>query len=186
VDAFDQTSTFGESQDVLVSGGTTTRDTTASDCVPYLVIQELKVADGTKLTIEPGAEVRFDSNVGLEVEGELSAVAVEDNVAVLQGDDETVGAWGGVRLSDAAVATLDWVVLKNGGGIDWNTSASKEANLNVLKTDATLAISNTTIRGSAGGGIYLNEDPTMTCANVKIEDVPAVFGMFDDLASACD
>ena len=46
---------------------------------PYVVSQDVEIAGGTILTIEPGVEVRFEGNRSLTVNGSLHAVGTNDS-----------------------------------------------------------------------------------------------------------
>ena len=97
-----------------VSGGTITRDATWPSNIQYHILGNITVQgiDGadeiTTLTIEPGAELRFNQNVRLNIgstsgePGALSAVGTADEPIIFTCNQETPapGDWYGIYLYD--------------------------------------------------------------------------------------
>jgi len=71
---------------------------------PYRVVGSATVAKGSLLTIEPGVDVLFDSDVPFEVKGRLTAEGTDkDSIRFLPGSSVR---WGGIRISGGDSSTL--------------------------------------------------------------------------------
>lgn len=72
---------------------------------PYNINQDVTIAEGVTLTIEPGVTVFFTFQTSLFVHGELIAQGTEDTVILFTGDEpESVWArWGSVVFEDTSV-----------------------------------------------------------------------------------
>jgi PKD repeat protein len=64
---------------------------------PYYVSEEIAVADGDVLVIEPGVDVIFTGHYGLRVEGSLQAVGTEQDSILFTAQDPDTG-WGGITI----------------------------------------------------------------------------------------
>ncbi|WP_129633746.1 right-handed parallel beta-helix repeat-containing protein [Candidatus Oscillochloris fontis] len=85
--------------------GVITKDTTwgPESCDPYLVTGNIRINPGATLTILPGATVRFDSYIQLEVAGTLIARGTPDAVitfTVLKSDTPVL--WSGILFQDSS------------------------------------------------------------------------------------
>src|SRR5215204_3633586 len=47
---------------------------------PYIVIGNIVLTQGATLTIEPGVEIRFNTDMTLNIEGELIAIGTPQNI----------------------------------------------------------------------------------------------------------
>lgn len=69
---------------------------------PYLVTGNLVVFPAGKLTIEPGVEVRFASNVKLEVRGKLIAEGTKNDTIIFTSNSDIIkGSWTGIEIKNA-------------------------------------------------------------------------------------
>jgi PKD repeat protein len=64
---------------------------------PYYVNEEIGIADGDVLVIEPGVEVVFTGHYGLRVEGSLQAVGTEQDSILFTAQDPDTG-WAGITI----------------------------------------------------------------------------------------
>jgi len=68
---------------------------------PYIATDTVYVANGVKLTIEPGVTVRFATETSLICYGTLNAVGTPDGTITFTSDQaiHTAGHWKGIKLS---------------------------------------------------------------------------------------
>jgi hypothetical protein len=121
--------------------------------IPYVFIGGAGNGPGDRLTVDPGVEARFGSNLGLEIGGALSAVGLPDQPITFTAITPTPGFWTGIRVSgtsaSAATAVLEYTTLEYGG------SGFSGANLFVNAGQVQVRYS--TIRNSGNDGIR-NQD----------------------------
>lgn len=86
-----------------------TADTTLTAGKPFLIYDSLVVAEGAKLTLEPGVRMLFHDGVSLHVHGTLDARGTLDQPVIFRGDrldrmfdylpyDNTTRRWGGIHF----------------------------------------------------------------------------------------
>lgn len=92
---------------------------------PYVIFDSLTVSPGTRLRIEPGAQVLFHDKAKLIVEGTLEAVGDKERIIDMRGDrldnvlpdvsyDIMAGQWHGVRIGAASFDNrLEYVNLRS-------------------------------------------------------------------------
>ena len=101
--ALSLTSTTAAAEEV---SGRIDADTTwsASDS-PYTLPADVTVAEGVRLTIEPGVRVELDEGISLIVAGELVARGTEDDPILFtgQGEGDDLARWGSVVFEDSSV-----------------------------------------------------------------------------------
>ncbi len=98
------------SADTNVSGIISTDTVWTQAGSPYIVTGNVLVSSGVTLTIEPGVTVRFDSNTGIQVDGELIAAGTDtDNIVFTSNQASPApGDWGYIFFTDtSADATYD-------------------------------------------------------------------------------
>lgn len=125
--------------------------------LPYHIIEYYGVYPGGVLTIEPGVEVAFNTNVSFDMRGILHAVGTAADPILLTGIQKIRGAWNGLFIQGSSTAPnhgslLDHVTLEYGGSIG--------ANLRLQH--ATARVTNSTIRQSGGDGVLVDIGGTGT------------------------
>ncbi|MDP8229169.1 MAG: right-handed parallel beta-helix repeat-containing protein, partial [Candidatus Electryoneaceae bacterium] len=70
----------------------------ASGDSPILVTGMLTVANGVRLTIEPGVEILFSRGTGIIVNGDLVARGTENDSILFTFADDAEGLWGGIYI----------------------------------------------------------------------------------------
>ncbi len=157
------------SQDVVVFNEKTIKsDTVFSADKPYLIYNYLRIAEGKKLTLEPGVKLYFHQGANLFIGGSLTANGTLENPILMRGDRldkindsaETPyaylpGQWGSVYL--------DW---ENGNHVIRNVSISGATN-GILISGSTvnrskLEMENSSIHSCQLNGIYAQ------CADMNI------------------
>lgn len=95
----------------------------------YCVTSWLTVAEGDSLMVEPGVIVKFAPNIGLNIEGELSAIGTQEDKVYFTSiyDDiggkvggwtkETLqaGEWANLQFTQESAGNFDWAVIRYGG-----------------------------------------------------------------------
>jgi len=119
------------------------------------------ITDGGLLTIEPGATLKFESSayIDLDEQGGLVADGTQEEQIVFTGTTEQAGWWNGiyVRESTNPQNQLNWVTVEYGGGEEFFRSGS--GNVIVARSEnASINISNSTIRQSDNYGVWVNSD----------------------------
>ena len=119
--------------------------------VVYVVTCDVTVNSGVTLTVQPGAEVRFNQNTGLNVNGTLLAAgtASQPITFTANADTPTPGYWKGLRFGSGSVnSQLDHVVVTYGG---------YGGNGNIRSFGATLRLTNNRIGYSSNYGLYATD-----------------------------
>jgi len=168
--------------ELKAAGPTTVRDSIAvsttwtKDNSPYIIQNDIKIAKGAVLTIEPGTQVQLTSptegKVGtspnLVVEGGLKAVGnVTDHISF--GPSATGSLWGAIYFngSDNANSTLQWCMVKGG---------------RIVCNNASPVISQCAIYGAKSGvEIAVNSQPQITSSRITADGIGIV--LLSDSAS---
>lgn len=142
-----------------------TNYTVAKGC--WLVLKTPVIAAGVTIVMEPGAKLVFSADTALRIADAqvLEAVGTEQDPIIFTGALPVRGHWKGLLFNLNSVAShFDWVTVEYGG----NTTGDADAANIKLTGDsrgARLALSHSTIRESAGHGLWLTgsaELPTFT------------------------
>jgi hypothetical protein len=135
---------------------------------PYLASGLLRLRAGVTLTIEPGVEVRFANGARFDVLGTLLAQGSTTQPISFTAVTHTPGSWQGIQLAgtpDNPVlgAVFDHVVIEYGG-----LAIAHGAGLHLEYAAAT--VQNSTIRFSAGHGLYAKLRGLTTLTDVNFTD----------------
>ena len=124
---------------------------------PYRVTAYVRVLDNVTLTIEPGVELRFNWNVGIDINGYLSAVGTAANPVIFTGSEETAGYWRAINIQNQGSARLEHCQVTYGGSLGNG----------IVKTGSgNLTMKNTTIANTNGIGLIISANT----GEVLVED----------------
>lgn len=132
---------------------------------PYRVVENITVAAGHTLTIEPGVDVLFDADRAFVVLGQLNAQGTkQDPISFRPG---VAPEWGGIRITGAnQVNTLKYLYI-TGGNADNNAHGG-------------------TGGGTDGGGIYTNKTVYLeNCSILKCKSLNSGGGSFGCRITKC-
>jgi hypothetical protein len=142
-------------------GGTLAQDTawTRGDGTPYTVTSNVTVPAGVTLWIEPGATLKFGSNVKLLVQGALVIRGVASERVVLTSNQTTPtkGYWAGVEMTTATLVSIDYGQIEYAAnGLYFHGSAASVG-----------TVSNSLIQNNSRGVYILapNASPTIASGN---------------------
>ncbi len=96
---------YQENGNTYIFGEITENTTWTKEDSPYVVTGNITVAEGKTLTVEPGAEIRFDGyDKKLTVNGTLSAIGDKDNYITFTSnrDNPDYWNWRGIMLEDSS------------------------------------------------------------------------------------
>ncbi len=132
--------TIGNVPNTIITSGTLSENTVWRGCIT--ITGDITVPSGITLTIYPNANITFQNNSSLIVNGTLNATECE-----LNGGLDT---WGTITFdgSTASNSILDNVVIKNGDGIR-------------ILNGANVSISNSTIDHCTEGIYFYNSQPSI-------------------------
>jgi hypothetical protein len=199
---FDSSNTFGASGDGWSDGQTVlVRDTDidesatwASD-VPFEFVGTTGIVDGAAVTISPGAELRFREDAGIYVSGAtLNASGTATDPIVFRGTFDLDSWWRGLSFAMGTMGggenVLSHVTVSQGGSTYWGGTlgaGTTRANIQTLDRTVVLRLDDVTLERSGGVGLHVEDAQTqiLGCANVTINDTPAVTGAHTTLMAAC-
>jgi hypothetical protein len=83
-----------------VAGGIYNHTTWSPDNNPYIVTGDLVVFQDVTLTIEPGVELRFNDNTGLEVRGDIIAIGNDSSAIIFTSNNSNpnLQSWNGIKF----------------------------------------------------------------------------------------
>ncbi len=164
------TYTDNKKQGTLIEGGTIAADTTwgsKGDESKYVVIGDVTFSDSAHLTIEPGAEIRFESNTGILVgygyNGSFSAVGTETSPILFTSNltSPVSGSWKGISFDMFtldAKSILEYCIVEYAGRNIYLDSASPTIRHNI-------------IRNASDSGIYVaysgSSSAVIDCNNIS-------------------
>ena len=138
--------------------------------VPYVIGGDQDIQNGETLTIRPGCELKFASNIQMEIRGTLIADGEPGNLITFTSAAATPapGDWRCLYFNDAeAGCLLDHCEVMYAGN-------SYETNIQIRNSGSNVAITNSLISNGSYRGIYLNDYytgvSTLTISNSTISD----------------
>lgn len=126
---------------------------------PHWVTNSIDVT--AALTIEAGAVVEFEKNVGMVFgsNGVLLAKGTAESPILFTGTDKQPGWWRGIHIdnSNDPNNVMDHVIIEYGGGSAFHNS-TQPANLTIgrIYNSGRLTLKNSTLRHSAGYGLHIH------------------------------
>ncbi len=105
-----------DSGSYITPSGTLTQDEVWSG--QHLILSDVIVPEGVRLTIMPGTSVYFDADSGLAINGELIASGTAESPILFTSSSSTpsIGIWDGIRFNGTSLDTsiLEHVVIEYG------------------------------------------------------------------------
>lgn len=144
--------------------------------IPYQLTGELRVQ--SELTIEPGVDIRFESNAGLVFEegGSLQAIGTKDAWITLAGTSSQRGYWKGLGFMQNSQSSLEFVRVEDGGGRSWTGADDSAASVFVHYGAGDVSIQRCQLRRSAAAALRMQRGP-----RDELESAPVVSGsLFED------
>jgi hypothetical protein len=182
-----------ETDEVLVMGGNVDglEATWPAIDVPYRVEGNIQVRKGAFVTVEPGAQFKFDENTGFVVhKARFRAVGTAEKPIVFTGSREIAGIWRGILVqgSDSVDNALEYVTIDYAGA-EKNFKRAEPAGL-MFDNDygkSSFSIKNSTFSNSASYGIYVESNVELAFEKNKLTKNkqgaayvhPAIVGQFD-------
>ncbi len=120
--------------------------------VPYILRDNLSVANSGSLTIGPGVQVLFEQYAGLTANGPLIAEGTATQPITFTATTQNRGWWDGIGIygtdTDHNIGSvLQYVVVEYGGGSGADISVG----------NAQVSISHSILRESGGDGLYIDQ-----------------------------
>jgi hypothetical protein len=153
----------------------TTDQTWRALSVPWLVVDRFRVA--AAWTIEAGTTMEFAQGRQVIIDhegGSITAVGTADHPIVFTGVEPLAGYWQGIEVESLSAANqLEHAVVAYAGSDGWVGGTDREAAIYVDGGNGggSLTLSDVVIRESAGNGILLLDDSTVTCNGVTFEAI---------------
>lgn len=176
-------------QKVRVVFGNTDRIETAQTwsalAVPWLVMDRFYVE--APWTIEAGTTIEFaqDASAIVRNGGTITAVGTADATIVFTGAEGLAGFWKGLEVATlSADNQLEHAVVEYAGADGWTGGTDREAAFYV-SAGGVLSLSETVIRESAGNGILLATDGSVTCSSVTFEGIAKDLVAGTGVATGC-
>ncbi len=153
--------------------------------IPYLIDYLPTNQPGDKLTIDPGSELRFTSNSGLVIGGQLKTIGLPGQPITFTAQTPAPGGWRGIVIDGGtgsnAVAQLDYATVEYGG--------SDSGGANIIVTNGQLIARHTIVRYSAKDGLQFNTAGGGSILNSQIvsnsQTVTTTYGLYNgNLTSA--
>ena len=151
----------GASSFLEITGGTVSKDSTWTDLFTYHILETIDIngtegADNiTRLTIDPGVELRFNSGASLKVayNGTAGALLAQGTAAspiifTANSDSPSPGYWSGIYIYDAADdanCIISHSIVEYGGHSNYGA---------IMANYSAPTIENVSISYSAGHGVY--------------------------------
>lgn len=142
---------YGQDVHLLKGGVTFDSDTTLSAKRPFLVYDQVTIAENTTVTLEKGATVYMHNDAGWIVSGTLIADGTEEAPITFRGDrldfilddvfayDRSPGQWGGILFKPESYNNLfNYTMIRNGTtGINCLPSSADQSKLKIQNSQIT-------------------------------------------------
>lgn len=131
--------------------------------IPYVINYLPANHPGDELTIDPGSELQFMSNSGLDIGGQLKAIGLPDHPITMTAQNQTPGGWRGLVIDGGtlnAVAQLDYATVEYGGG--------DIGGANIVVNHGQIIARHSVVRYSAKDGIQFNVSAGGSILNSQI------------------
>ena len=163
--------------DTTVSGIINNDTTWTLASSPYIVTGNLLVSEGMTLNIEPGVEVRFETEKVLQIEGTLIARGTNDNVITFTSNQSSPapGDWGDIYFTDTSQSAtfdedknytggsiLEYCIVEYAGGLDLDNNGA------VRMDNACPFINYCTIQNNSASGIICDHLDTEIIGELRI------------------
>lgn len=147
---------------------------------PYIVVGDITVAAGVKLTIEPGVTVKLNDNKDIFVNGGLFADGTPNSIIIFtaNSDAPSPGFWGGIQFNESAIDSiciLNHVIINYGG----DTGLAIDHPI-VLDPRANPTITNTILENNRTNGIVIKSGTYSSDIVLDITGLP--YMLLGDLA----
>gem|GEM_PF-3328602 len=146
-------------------GGPIDQSLTLTAAGPYCVTSSFAVATGVSLTLQPGAELRFNPAKALYVDGALVANGTAANPILLTSGSATsarsAGDWRGVYFSSLSSPTdaTEAGVYQGGSILRYTTiEFGGQGAWNAVSLNQPVLVDHTTIRQTSGRGLWAADD----------------------------
>ncbi|MBD3239058.1 MAG: hypothetical protein GF331_00625, partial [Chitinivibrionales bacterium] len=167
-----------------VVGGVITNDTTWSPgCTVLVAYEDVTIAEGATLTIEPGVVVDFTWPQAIRVQGRLLAEGTPTDTIRFLVSDTSGEAWGGIRFDSTSASNdssiISYCALSNGGGAPIRpTGGAAVGGLVAALWFSKIHISNNAFRfaGAMYGGAIACRDANPVIVNNTFDHVAASYG----------
>jgi len=142
---------YGQDVHLLKGGVTFNEDTTLSAKRPFLVYDNVIIAENTTVTIEKGATMYMHNDAQWILSGTMVANGTEDEPITFRGDrldfiiddvfayDRSPGQWGGITFKPESYNNvLDYTIIRNGTtGINCLPASTDQSKLKILNSQIT-------------------------------------------------
>jgi hypothetical protein len=133
--------------------------------VDYIINCDCEITGG-KLAIDTNVIIQFSTNGSLKIKdnGYIEAKGTSTKTIVFEGQTNSPASWRGIFIeSNNPLNSMDYCVIRNGGNQDnvgyiGTSSYNTKANIWV---SGNFKLSNSTVTGSGGDGIYMYEEATL-------------------------
>jgi len=163
---------------IYVDGDNLYTSTWLDHALPYIIGGNLTVVNGNSLNLSPGCELRFNSAIGMTVQGTLVANGTTAGHIIFTSSQQvpTPGYWNYLNFSGTDPGTiLNFCDITYGG--------SSNGQVYVRASGSNIQVKNSTIAYSGTAGIYINDQNTsqshVSLQNCHIEN-NATYGIYSN------